>query len=339
MKWVWAIASFATLVVAKDINKVSVELEANWNSGPLYLEATEFIHSLKNDDVTIQFVKKISSHEGLCSKSNSEIITLIKSISFDIGLSEAKIKMMMFSMSLRFYSPKIQSALSIPSSTGDISCASYLLTDGPSCTLDNVLTGQPELISSDLVLRNASKMIILVGNPEQQNFRELLDELLGTDYGIAIRWSLGQHLDEHDDSDKTPLSGYGVELRMKSTEYKASDDSEKKDEEDEVEIERAAGFNFAKLKQRFPELQKEIKQFAKYVSDTSAEIQPMKAWQMGDLSLQAAQETYNSHKESNGEKTFETLSIISGNFPQQAKRLSRVQVEKKLPKKSKKIKI
>ena len=52
---------------------------------------------------------------------------------------------------------------------------------------------------------------------------------------------------------------------------------------DEVEIERAAGFNFAKLKQRFPELQKEIKQFAKYVSDTSAEIQPMKAWQMGDL--------------------------------------------------------
>ena len=104
-----------------------------------------------------------------------------------------------------------------------------------------------------------------------------------SDYGIAIRWSLGQNSDELDESDKTPLSGYGVELRMKSTEYKASDDSEKKDDEDEVEIERAAGFNFAKLKQRFPELQKEIKQFAKYVSDTSAEIQPMKAWQMGDL--------------------------------------------------------
>ena len=48
--------------------------------------------------------------------------------------------------------------------------------------------------------------------------------------------------------------------------------------------------------------------------------------------MQAAQETYNSHKESKGEKTFETLSIISGNFPQQAKRLSRVQVEKKLRK-------
>ena len=90
MRWVWALGALATLVVAKDINKVSVELEANWNSGPLYLEATEFIHSLKNDEVTIQFLKKISSHEGLCSKSNSEILTLIKSISSDIGLSEAK---------------------------------------------------------------------------------------------------------------------------------------------------------------------------------------------------------------------------------------------------------
>ena len=189
--------------------------------------------------------------------------------------------MMMFSMSLRFYSPKIQSALSISAVSNDISCASYVLTDKPSCTLEG-LSGEPEIISSDLVLRNASKMVILVGNPEQQNFQELLNGLLSSDYGVAIRWSLGQQ-DDLDESDKTPLSGYGVELRMKSTEYKASDDSEKKDDDDEVEIERAAGFNFAKLKQRFPELQKEIKQFAKYVSDTSAEIQPMKAWQMGDL--------------------------------------------------------
>ena len=143
--------------------------------------------------------------------------------------------MMMFSMSLRFYSPKIQSALSISPKTSDIPCASYLLTDQPSCSLGDGFSGQPELVSSDLVLRNASKMVILVGNPEQQNFRELLDGLLGSEYGFAIRWSLGHNMDELDESDKTPLSGYGVELRMKSTEYKASDDSEKKDDGDEVQ--------------------------------------------------------------------------------------------------------
>lgn len=50
------------------------------------------------------------------------------------------------------------------------------------------------------------------------------------------------------------LSGYGVELQMKSTEYKVQDDTEIHDEakseeasqeEEDVELE---GFNFAKLK-------------------------------------------------------------------------------------------
>ena len=33
---------------AKEVGKVSVELEASWNSGPLFLEAAEFIHSLQD---------------------------------------------------------------------------------------------------------------------------------------------------------------------------------------------------------------------------------------------------------------------------------------------------
>jgi len=47
------------------------------------------------------------------------------------------------------------------------------------------------------------------------------------------------------------LSGYGVELQLKSTEYKAEDDSEVKgnaaslEDEDEEDLE---GFNFQKLK-------------------------------------------------------------------------------------------
>ena len=75
----------------------------------------------------------------------------------------------------------------------------------------------------------------------------------------------------------------------------------------------------------------EIRKFAKYASDTSSEIQPMKAWQMGDLSLQAAQLTLKTHQTS-PDDTFATLGNIVGNFPQQAKKLSRVEVPKKLRK-------
>ena len=70
-------------------------------------------------------------------------------------------------------------------------------------------------------------------------------------------------------------------------------------------------------------MQKEIRKFAKYVSDTSQEIQPMKAWQMGDLSLQAAQSVLNVYSDDK-EQSLQTLTQISGNFPQQAKRLSRI---------------
>ena len=77
-------------------------------------------------------------------------------------------------------------------------------------------------------------------------------------------------------------------LWVKFNPRKATDDSQKTDDLDGDDIERAAGFNFAKLKERYPELKTEIRKFAKYASDTSSEIQPMKAWQMGDLSLQAS---------------------------------------------------
>ena len=111
---------------------------------------------------------------------------------------------------------------------------------------------------------------------------------------------------------------------------KAQDDSQK-EEDDGSDIDAAAGFNFKVLKTRFPDLQKEIRKFAKYVSDTSQEIQPMKAWQMGDLSLQAAQHAKKVHNE-NPEESLQALTDIASNFPQQGKKLARIQVSSKLKK-------
>ena len=57
----------------------------------------------------------------------------------------------------------------------------------------------------------------------------------------------------------------------------------------------------------------------------------MKAWQMGDLSLQAAQQAKKVHDE-DPEKSLDTLTDIASNFPQQAKKLARIQVSSKLKK-------
>ena len=89
-----------------------------------------------------------------------------------------------------------------------------------------------------------SKFLVINGIPENDQYEEKLN--LGAAFaaennlGFAVRWKL------HADGQKTPLTGYGVELRLKSTEYKAQDDAND-DISDGDDIETAAGFNFKGL--------------------------------------------------------------------------------------------
>ena len=70
--------SLVAFLATISASKVQVQLEASWNSGPLYLEATEFIHSLGDNEKTISFIDKISSTDGLCSMSDGEMLNTIK---------------------------------------------------------------------------------------------------------------------------------------------------------------------------------------------------------------------------------------------------------------------
>ena len=84
----WIFPFLIQICFSKTIGKVSVELEAHWNSGPLFLEATEFIHSLGGSDGQKKdFLLKISTTEGLCSKDEKETLDLIKNVAADVGLS------------------------------------------------------------------------------------------------------------------------------------------------------------------------------------------------------------------------------------------------------------
>ena len=76
--------SLVAFLATISASKVQVQLEASWNSGPLYLEATEFIHSLGDNEKTISFIHKISSTEGLCSMSDGEMLNTIKARVFTV---------------------------------------------------------------------------------------------------------------------------------------------------------------------------------------------------------------------------------------------------------------
>ncbi|KAL8189895.1 UNVERIFIED_CONTAM: UDP-glucose:glycoprotein glucosyltransferase 2 [Gekko kuhli] len=89
------------------------------------------------------------------------------------------------------------------------------------------------------------------------------------------------------------LSGYGVELAIKSTEYKAVDDSQAKaasnatEEEDNKESD-VQGFLFDTLKQNYPDLKDNLTDLRKYLVESADDTEPLKVWELQDISLQAA---------------------------------------------------
>lgn len=132
------------------------------------------------------------------------------------------------------------------------------------------------------------------------------------------------------------MSGYGVELDIKSTEYKAKDDTKVNAQEGEnikkantnEEEEELQGFMFNKLKQGNPHLNERLEEYRKYLVESTLELAPLKAWQMQDLSLQAAQQIIDSEPAD----ALNVLEDLSQNFPTRARTLSKIQVKKDLRK-------
>ena len=89
----------------------------------------------------------------------------------------------------------------------------------------------------------------------------------------------------HDEAVK--LSGYGVELQIKSTEYKAQDDAKLEDSEQSGDKasgvgkrkDEVKGFNFDLLKSRYSEQQEKLdklKEFRQHLIDQSYAMAPLK---------------------------------------------------------------
>ncbi|VUZ57741.1 unnamed protein product [Hymenolepis diminuta] len=140
-------------------------------------------------------------------------------------------------------------------------------------------------------------------------------------------------------SSKTWLNGYGVALDLKSTEYKAMDDKIGEssrdflsDVLDENEMEPVVqGFNFTQLRANYPELRLELNSFQRHLITGTTEIKPLKAWQMRDLGLQAAQTVMDVATENDTDIAgLLMIKDLSQNFPSRAYQLSQRKVAEKL---------
>ncbi|KAF7287176.1 hypothetical protein GWI33_002543 [Rhynchophorus ferrugineus] len=314
---------------------VTTLLEAKWERTPLVLEVAEYLAE-ENHQYFWDYVDSISEiNPSLSTIENDKSRYNVLLQHAETLLTPLQLSILKFSLSLHIYSPKVQmfNQMAVERNLPDCECVAEL-GGNLSCNLEEVLSfinnppenyKTPELYKVDNHYpgsANISLAVILYGELGTACFSKFHQLLKENAMERKIDYILRHNIKSKSDK-RLRLSGYGVELQMKSTEYKSQDDSEVKDnqaseetsqEEEDIEIE---GFDFAKLKKLFPDLRKKLDKFKQHLEDSSNELAALKVWQFQELSLQAAERIMNAPKE----ESLKVFTNIAQNFPMQAKNL------------------
>ncbi|KAL8598827.1 hypothetical protein ACOMHN_015406 [Nucella lapillus] len=304
---------------------VTIRLDAKWSSTPILCEVSEFL-AKESSDFFWAFVRDLSYTQNLDHETDKSLYSMALSLASK-HISPLQLNLLKLSLSLRAFSPAVQThqqiAQELPISK---ECHAFIEVKGEvSCDpkkLDSLLAGKGSssvIYQFDHVYPGATgdKPVVILyaelGTPQFVDFHGVLKEKAAKK---EIQYVL-RHFIQDPSQKKLRLSGYGVELAIKSTEYKAKDDTKvegegERDGDDwEEEGEELQGFVFSKLRDLHPDLEKELKEFRNHLLQSVTELTPLKAWQMQDLSLQAAYKVLSASPSN----ALQFLTDISQNFP------------------------
>ncbi|KAF7241988.1 UDP-glucose:glycoprotein glucosyltransferase 2 [Varanus komodoensis] len=310
---------------------VAARLAAKWPATPLLLEASEFIAEESNEQFWqfLETVKELAVYKKGASDHSYYNLILKKAGQF---LTNMQINLLKFSLSLRAYSPTVQMFQQIaadePSPKG---CSAFVVIHGKStCKADEIKKllkkaaerPKPYLFKGDHkfpTLNETVPVVILyaeMGTKDFATFHEVLSEKARKEEIVYIL----RHFVQKPISKKMYLSGYGVELAIKSTEYKAVDDFQAEakrntTEEDVDEESEVQGFLFDTLKQNYPDLRDNLTELRKYLIESSDDTEPLKVWELQDLSFQAASRILSVPVYS----AVKVMKDIAQNFPVKAR--------------------
>lgn len=349
-------------IAALDRKGVHTSLKANWDSTSLLAEASEFIAN-EDEKLFFKFINLVNEDAGTLkwetceweldfSENQSEFsVTDEQKYEYTIKtatktLPTSSVDLLKFALALRQYSPRVQAfqqvKLSILNSLFQVFIFQIAAEYGESCDVFAVVGEQVscEYDKIEQMIKDAKKdsQVLesdhLIGSKESKKVAIIYGEL-GT-ASFAKAWTklsksqktglILRHFSKNVKSQPVSLSGYGVELAIKNTEYKAVDESnEKKNvEEDETDL---FGFNIKLLKELHPDSIEQIESFRVNLKE-SDELTPLKRWELQDLSYQAAQKIVNAGPAD----AIGTLEEYSQNFPTHARSLAKTTVSEKLRK-------
>ncbi|XP_061827435.1 UDP-glucose:glycoprotein glucosyltransferase 2 isoform X3 [Nerophis lumbriciformis] len=324
---------------------VSASLKAKWQTTPFLLETSEFIGEDNNEKFWqfVDTVKELTVYKQGESVRSYYNLIIKKANQF---LTDLQVNLLKYALSLRFYSPAVHAFQQIAShEPPPMACTAFVsIHSQHSCNTKDIkkllkaAAGRPKpyLYKSDHIYPGANKTDVPVailyaeiGTKKFSTFHTVLSEKAD---GGALTYVL-RHFVANPKQQMMLLSGYGVELAIKSTEYKAVDDTQVKDSKtiinaEDDEKDEIQGFFFGTLKNSHPDLQDQLGELRKHLVDSTNDMAPLKVWELQDLSFQAAARILSVPK-------FDVLKLmrdLSQNFPAKARSLTRVAVKKEMRK-------
>ena len=330
---------------------VSITLDAKWSDTALHQEASEYL-ATQNQQYFWSLINDVSSFDSFTPDALGSVQNYHEQlIAFSSQYLNSMTKnLLRMALALRSYSPAVQMMRKMAHDTGMTrQCSTFVDVHGVyTCQLDEIdqlieTASEREkfLLPFDhhysKLNENQTSLVTVVlygdfGN--QIEFKPFHSKLVSLVENGRIDYVLrhNSRRSTDDNQRKVRLAGYGVELQIKSTEYKAKDDSKIRDDQANETLSKTNaeqdqqihGFVFSKLKELYPNKQSELNDLRTYLLDGSDPMTPLKAWQMQDLSLQCA---YRATMEKIPEDAFDLLVELSQNFPSRARLLSKVKVD------------
>ncbi|KAL0895610.1 hypothetical protein ABMA27_011701 [Loxostege sticticalis] len=338
----------------KKTKSVTSFVSAKWEATPIVLELAEYL-SGESSDLFWSFVDKINSLKSSLEslETDKEVYDACIGVASTL-LAPAQLRMAKLALSMHLTSPTVRMFDQISTQNGakSVKCDTFVFIASRKVCDNDALRDilktynqyDPEEHRLETYLLdhsypssdNKSLTAILYGELGMTDFstkHKILAAYADTGaINYVVRWNVKPR-----GKPKLRLSGYGVELQLKSTEYKSQDDSNPKEteggdapttseEEDENDPQNQIdGFNFGRLKNLFPALRTPLERFRRHLSESSEELAPLKVWQMQALSMQAAAAVIDAN-DAGGDESLKVLASIAQNFPMQTKSLIHVNV-------------
>ncbi|KAM8834331.1 UDP-glucose:glycoprotein glucosyltransferase 1 isoform 1-T1 [Synchiropus picturatus] len=339
--WLLCLSLLALIAAsaAADSKAVTTTLTTKWADTPLLLEASEFMAE-ESLEKFWNFVEANQNIEGEHDDTDQAYYDLIIKRA-GVLLSSVQLNMLKFALSLRAYSATVHSFQQIASNEPPpTSCSAFFSVHGEKtcsaaglASLLETAPGRPKpyLFKGDhkyLGSNPDAPVVILYAEVGTPNFQEL-HRVITSKVEEGLASYVLRHYVANPSSKRVHLSGYGVELAIKSQEYKAKDDTQVQGAEvnatvigENDPVDEVQGFLFGKLKTLYPELKEQLKELRKHLVESTNEMAPLKVWQMQDLSFQTAARILAAPSA----EALNVMRDLSQNFPTKARSITKTAV-------------